>query len=653
VNSIYADQGVEVAPIIENGIIYLLSQSQVVYALNAATGSIIWQKPLPVTYCPTGNYNCVGVEDSHAGAGTIRGLPTGHYHDGSWAYTTTIYNQPLLWVDNNNYTIFAFNALTGTQVTKFAGYNGPKTIPGNYGLYDNVTPEMTIDEANNLMMVGVSVTENVDAGRGAVLWYSTTTNPPTFKGFTFLTPPGNSPQGWSLSSVQNMTNAWIFNGTGFVNLKTLPTTTLSTMLLHDWGTYGFNGTRTYAGASIGFGGPEAFDSAKKVFYLATSQSSPDYNATYRPGPDLWASSVLAINETTLTPIWGAKLVAHDLWDYDCSWNVMLANITVSGVQHEAVMKGCKSGYVVAMDAKTGAMLWSWTSAQNQVKRGLFNKMLNPLNQSDMTKQYANYPAKTFYVNNPTATGSQESNIAYDPTTNLMFAAQFNNPSYTIASDVLPGTPAGYKSPSAGTCPSTVCVKNTTLSAVDASTGLTKWSLFVPGLSERGGVAVSNGVVYFPGLDGFMRFVNEQTGALIKSVNIGGPAGVQTVLGQDASNNPVIVQVIGNSEEFAGANPLGEVPGFVVEYALTTPLTSTSTATVTQSGSTATVTQSGSTATVTQSGSTATQTSTLLSTITGAGSGVSSTTLYGVAAVAVIFAVTTGFFALRGRGKPAA
>ncbi|MGH9917638.1 MAG: hypothetical protein ACRD6W_02015, partial [Nitrososphaerales archaeon] len=252
VNSIYADQGIEVAPIIESGVIYLLSQSQVIFALNAETGAVIWQKPLPVTYCPVPtNFNTCYVEDSHAGAGTIKGLPTGHYHDGSWAYTTELYNQPLIWVYNNNYTVFAFNALTGTIVTKFSGYGGPKTVPGNYGLYDNTTPQITIDQGNKLGVIGLSVSENVDAGRGAWMWYNFSTMPPTFLSWTFLTPPGNSPQGWSLSSVENMTYAWIFNGTGFINLKTLPSATLSTMLQDDWGTYGFNGSRTFAGASVG------------------------------------------------------------------------------------------------------------------------------------------------------------------------------------------------------------------------------------------------------------------------------------------------------------------------------------------------------------------------------------------------------------------
>jgi hypothetical protein len=104
-------------------------------------------------------------------------------------------------------------------------------------------------------------------------------------------------------------------------------------------------------------------------------------------------------------------------------------------------------------------------------------------------------------------------------------------------------------------------------------------------------------VMFPGLDGFMRFVNEQTGALIRSVNVGGPLGVPAVVAQDASGNAILLLTVGVPEEFAGSNPLGEVPGFVVEYNIAATSVSTSTTTVAT-----TVTASGGVSTTTVTGS---------------------------------------------------
>ena len=655
VNVQIADQGIENAPMIVGGVIYLLSQAESLYALNAKTGQIIWQKAIPISY----NQN-LNVHDIHArAAGPLAGLPSGHYHDGSWAYTQNIYGQPLIWVDSNNYTFYAFNALTGTQVEHFTLYQKPSQIPGNFGFYSSVSPMFIIDEPNQLLLTGFAVGDQNNGGRGAYALYTLTTNPPSLVKYIFLMPPQDDSQpSWSFQSVTNMTHAWIFNGTGAADLKSLSPATLHTMLDNDWGTMtrhmGFNGTLAAVTMGDGFGGPWAFDSKTKVMYATTSQPSPDQNATYRPGPDLWSDSVLAINETTGSYIWGFQGVPHDLQDYDCSWNTILANITYAGATHEAVIKGCKSGYVFALDAKTGQLFWYMTAPQTDVKRGHYNTILNPLSQSDMTKPWMSYPSTATYVTNPGSTGSLESNIAYDPVTNLVFTAQFNNPNNQIASDVPPGVPAGYKLPSAATCQSSVCAHNATLYALNAATGAIQWKVFFNNLSFRGGITVSNGIVFIPCPDGFLRFYSESTGAPLNSINVGGPASPQPSIGQDSNGNTIVVYAIGISQEFAGANPLGEVPGFVVEYALSPSATVTSTGpTVTLSGST--VTASGSTVTVpgttvTASGNTVTQTQTVSGAATSGG--VSSTTLYGVAGVAVVFAITTGFFALRGRGKAA-
>ena len=53
---------------------------------------------------------------------------------------------------------------------------------------------------------------------------------------------------------------YIFNGTGAINLKTLPNSTIHQLLYADWGNFGFNGTYSYAGTNTGWGGSWALDS---------------------------------------------------------------------------------------------------------------------------------------------------------------------------------------------------------------------------------------------------------------------------------------------------------------------------------------------------------------------------------------------------------
>ncbi len=252
--------------------------------------------------------------------------------------------------------MFAFNAVNGAEALKVDYL--PVGVPGNYGNYDPGGKQIVIDQGRGILTVTDSVSEGTDAGRGFFEGWNVTADPPTLLWRTFLMPPqdGSDPL-WSIKSVQNASYAWVFNGTAQVDLKALPNSTLYGMLYGDWGSFGFNGAQSFAGTDGGWGGSDAYDPQTGIVYVGTGQPSPDWNATTRPGLDLWSSSVLAIDETTGKLVWAFQTSPHDLSDYDCSWSVMLANATVNGQTQKAVMKGCKNGYFYALDAATGKMLW--------------------------------------------------------------------------------------------------------------------------------------------------------------------------------------------------------------------------------------------------------------------------------------------------------
>src|SRR5207249_7100249 len=206
---------------------------------------------------------------------------------------------------------------------------------------------------------------------------------------TFLVPPqdGSDPN-WSIKSVQNMSHAYIFDGQKAVDLKALSPSQLNAMLFRDWGNFGFNGTNSYAGAGPGWGGSWALDPSTGIAYVGTAQPSPDWNATTRPGPNLWSDSVMAIDVTTGKLVWAFQTTAHDLWDWDCSWSVMLANATVNGQMTKVVYKACKNGYFYALDAATGNMLWYFNPPNiNSTQHSQLN---DPLKTPDLTKGWSTY-----------------------------------------------------------------------------------------------------------------------------------------------------------------------------------------------------------------------------------------------------------------------
>ena len=119
-----------------------------------------------------------------------------------------------------------------------------------------------------------------------------------------------------------------------------------------------NGTTDHvlAGAGPSFGDP-VVDTHHGIVFVSTSQASPDWNGTYRPGPDLYADSIIALNTTNGHMLWFYQTTPHDLFDFDCGWNTVLGNVTSGGSAQEVVFKACKNGYVYAIGALTGALLW--------------------------------------------------------------------------------------------------------------------------------------------------------------------------------------------------------------------------------------------------------------------------------------------------------
>ena len=530
-------EGAMVTPLVYQGVVYSVTNWNRVYALNAGNGDVVWYVDLPLMT----NYSKY-LQPSVPGP---LGVPLGHYH--AIFLTSKLWNEPLIWVVSNTYQVFALKATTGDIVVNFNPFIADRQtgITGNYGLYDEDTPDILIDQQHGVLMFSPSVTEGDSGGRGFLEGWNVTTTTPQFMWRTYVIPPqdGSDPN-WSLDSVMNMTHAYIFDGQTAVDLKTLPHDQLSQMLAGDLGNFGFNGTNSFAGGSAAWGGAWAIDEKAGVAYIGTNVPGPDWNATYRPGPDLWTGAVLALNLTSGKMIWGFQAVPHSLGDFDCSWNVMLANQTINGQSTPVVYKGCKNGYIFALNASTGSMIWFLKPPSINYQNVI---PLNPLNATQMDKyNWDGYPSTKPIIQNPADTGALESDLAFDPGTNTVFAAPYNDPKHFVYSDVGPS-----KTPENTTqwqftwgvqilniLP--VGEDNTTIYAINAANGQIRWNYTIPNSAYRGGLTVSGGVVYVTTLDGTLRTLDEATGQLISSKSIGGSLLIQPSLGNDASGAMTLV-----------------------------------------------------------------------------------------------------------------
>ncbi|MFI5450318.1 MAG: hypothetical protein ACHQ03_11210 [Candidatus Bathyarchaeia archaeon] len=614
-----------ITPVVVNGISYVITDYHLLIAQNLKDGTIIWQKELPLQ-------NFTGLETLwDADFGNVAGNITGHYH-GLW-YSSNILNKPLIWLESNNDTVYAYNALTGDFVLKIPTLLPFEKVPGNFGIYGTQSRSVLIDDQHGIILVGSGGTESDAMGRGYFEAYNVTANPPTRMWRSFIIPPqdGTNPS-WDISSVQNMTYAYIFNGTAAIDLKSLPNSTLYQMLYGDWGNFGNNGTYSFAGANTGWGGSWALDPSSEIAYVSTANTGADWNGSTRPGPNLWADSVMAVNLTSGKFIWAFQTTAHDNWDFDCSWSVMLANVTIGGQQQQVVYKGCKNGYFYALSAKTGALLWYFSPPN--IKRTEYTQLYDPLNTTEMKKPWANYPSTATFLQNPCSSGGFESNPAFNPATGFVYVAAYNCPSWTQIIPIKGGGSvysSGGSSPTASGPPQT---DNTTIYALDGASGQIKWSYYIPLIGYRGGITTTSDLLLVPRQDGKLDFLNAQTGQLVTSKYIGGALITEPAIGTDTNGQMNIVMPASNTQLASGtliaAGIPSNAPGYMFALAPASGNVSSSSAGQTIM-STATVTM---TTQLTQSSS--------------AGA-VSSTLFDVVAALAVVFAVAAagvGVFAFR-------
>ncbi|MEZ4502345.1 MAG: PQQ-binding-like beta-propeller repeat protein [Dehalococcoidia bacterium] len=125
---------------------------------------------------------------------------------------------------------------------------------------------------------------------------------------------------------------------------------------------GFWGDPTLnAGGGVWY--PPAIDEERGLVMLGTGNPGPypgtrDFpNATSRPGPNLYTSSLVALDAESGELEWYFQAVEHDLFDHDLQLSPVLASIPRADGPRDVVIAAGKVGRVYALDADSGEVLW--------------------------------------------------------------------------------------------------------------------------------------------------------------------------------------------------------------------------------------------------------------------------------------------------------
>jgi quinohemoprotein ethanol dehydrogenase len=110
----------------------------------------------------------------------------------------------------------------------------------------------------------------------------------------------------------------------------------------------------YGGAAIWQ--TPAVDPELGLLYFTTGNPGPDFNGRIRPGNNLFANSMVAIEAKTGKYRWHFQQIHHDLWDYDGPNPVMLFDVNVGGRMRKAAAEASKAGWVYILDRTNGKPL---------------------------------------------------------------------------------------------------------------------------------------------------------------------------------------------------------------------------------------------------------------------------------------------------------
>ena len=92
-------------------------------------------------------------------------------------------------------------------------------------------------------------------------------------------------------------------------------------------------------------------------YLATEMPTGDYYGGHRPGENLFADSIVALDVKTGKRIWHYQAIHHDMWDWDFPCAPILGTITVNGRQIRALAQPSKQGFLYVFDRTNGQPVW--------------------------------------------------------------------------------------------------------------------------------------------------------------------------------------------------------------------------------------------------------------------------------------------------------
>ena len=92
-------------------------------------------------------------------------------------------------------------------------------------------------------------------------------------------------------------------------------------------------------------------------YLPIETPTSDFYGGHRPGNNLFAESIVAVDLKTGQRKWHFQLVHHPVWNFDNCCASLLADVTIDGKPRKVLAQPSKLGWLYVLDRATGEPIW--------------------------------------------------------------------------------------------------------------------------------------------------------------------------------------------------------------------------------------------------------------------------------------------------------
>ena len=289
-----APDGISATPIVVDGTIYLSGPRSLVFAIDAASGELLW------AYDPEVEKGFAKDPYLSAGARANRGVAV---WEGRVFFGVADCRLIALDAESGDeiWTRFACDRELGYSLTDAPRVGGGKVFLGNAG-----------SESQEKNRGYVSA---YDADDGSLLW-------------RFYTVPSDDPEENRSAAMKMAAASWSGDA---------------------WQEFGGGGS-AWNGMT--------YDPESDLLFFGTAGALPYLYKERSPdgGDNLFTSSVLAINASTGEYVWHYQTVPQDSWEYNATMNIVLADLTIQGELRKVAMIAPKNGFFYVLDRLSGELI---------------------------------------------------------------------------------------------------------------------------------------------------------------------------------------------------------------------------------------------------------------------------------------------------------